>query len=44
MVTGWEEITKELTPFEKEKIYPWLIAAWKKHELEEYVNMKAMVS
>lgn len=43
MVTGWEELTKELTPFEKEQIYPRVLRSWEKKSLEEYVNMSDMI-
>lgn len=44
MVTGFEEYTSELTPFEQEKIYPKFIAAWKCRQNNELITMKQMLA
>lgn len=45
MVTGFEDITNELTPFEQKEIVPIIVKSWKRKDpcLKEIVKMKEMV-
>lgn len=43
MVTGFEEFSYEMTPFEKEHILPFMIESWGKVEVGTEVSMKAMI-
>lgn len=43
MVTGFEYITSELTPFEEEIILPLIVNKWEKKQVGAVVSMKEMI-
>ena len=43
MVTGFEQETYELTPFERENILPRVVVSWRKKEEEQIITMKQML-